>query len=121
MRARAHDTRGGARRRIRRQAVSASRRRDAPMKAENPPIAESDESFDRINDYFYDRGWTDGLPIIPPTGERVQAMLAGMAGHDPDELVSVVPPRNGRATLRRIAVNAVMAGARPEYLPVVVA
>jgi hypothetical protein len=91
------------------------------MKAENPPIAESDESFDRINDYFYERGWTDGLPIVPPTEERVRAMLAGVGGHDPDELVAIVPPRNGSATLRQIAVNAVMAGAKPEYLPVVVA
>ena len=48
-------------------------------------------------------------------------MLAGMPGHDADELVSVVPPKNGRATMRQIAINAVMAGARPEYLPVVVA
>ncbi len=91
------------------------------MKAEHPPIAETHESFDRVNEYFYERGWTDGLPIVPPTEERVRAMLTGMPGHDADELVSVVPPKNGRATMRQIAVNAVMAGARPEYLPVVVA
>ncbi len=91
------------------------------MKAGHPPITESNESFDRVNDYFYERGWTDGLPIVPPTEERVRSMLAGMPGHDADELVSVVPPKNGRATMRQIAINAVMAGARPEYLPVVVA
>src|SRR5450759_659385 len=91
------------------------------MTAENPPVAESHESYDRVNDYFYECGWTDGLPIVPPTEERVQAMLAGMPGHDADELISVIPPKMGRATLWQIAVNAVMAGCRPEYLPVVVA
>jgi len=55
------------------------------MKPEIPPIAESNESYDSINDYFYSRGWTDGLPIVPPTEERVRAMLAGMPGHDADE------------------------------------
>ena len=91
------------------------------MPAENPPIPESDESFDRVNDYFYERGWTDGLPVVPPTEARVKAMLAGMRAHDADELINIVPPRMGRATMRQIAVNAVMAGCRPEYLPVVVA
>ena len=91
------------------------------MTAENPPVAASHESYDRVNDYFYERGWTDGLPIVPPTEERVQAMLAGMPGHDADELISVIPPKMGKATLWQIAVNAVMAGCRPEYLPVVVA
>ena len=59
------------------------------MKTEPLPVTETQESFDRVNDYFYERGWTDGLPIVPPTEERVQAMLAGMPGRDPDELVSV--------------------------------
>ena len=91
------------------------------MSADNPPIVESNESFDRVNEYFYERGWTDGLPVVPPTGERVKAMLAGMRAHDADELISVVPPKMGRATMRQIAVNAVMACCRPEYLPVVAA
>ena len=84
-------------------------------------MAEIDAAYDAINDYFYAQGWTDGLPIVPPTEARVAAMLAGMPGRDADELISVVPPKMGRATLRQIAVNAVMAGCRPEYLPVVVA
>ncbi|MBY0269331.1 MAG: hypothetical protein K2X06_05635 [Burkholderiales bacterium] len=91
------------------------------MKPEMPPAAETDASYDRINEYFYERGWTDGLPIVPPTEARVRAMLAGMPGHDAEELVSVVPPKMGRATMRQIATNAVMAGCLPEYLPVVVA
>jgi len=84
-------------------------------------LAGAAEPLDAINDYFYERGWTDGLPIIPPTGERVAAMLKGMPRRDPDELISVIPPKMGRATLRQVAVNAVMAGCKPEYLPVVVA
>ena len=87
----------------------------------SPPIVESHTAFDEINEHFYERGWTDGLPIVPPTEARVQAMLGGMAWRDPSEVISVVPPRMGRASMQQIAVNAVMAGCRPEYLPVVVA
>ena len=87
----------------------------------DPPVVETDSAFDRVNEYFYERGWTDGLPIVPPTEERVQAMLAGMPWRKPDEVISVVPPRMGTASMRQIAVNAVMAGCRPEYLPVVIA
>jgi len=91
------------------------------MNHASPPIVESHAAFDAINEYFYERGWSDGLPIVPPTEARVQAMLGGMPWRDPDEVISVVPPRMGRASLQQIAVNAVMAGCRPEYLPVVVA
>jgi len=84
------------------------------------PIPDVD-AFDHINEVFYERGWTDGLPIVPPTEERVRAMLAGMPWRKAEELISVVPPRMGHATLQQIAVNAVMAGCRPGYLPVVVA
>lgn len=91
------------------------------MNMPQPPSVESDLSYDVINDYFYEQGWTDGLPIVPPTQTRVAALLKGMPGHDPDELISVVPPKMGRATLREVAVNAVMAGCKPEYLKVVVA
>src|SRR5512146_183710 len=86
-----------------------------------PPTVETDESFDRVNDYFYERGWTDGLPIVPPTEERVEKMLGGMPWRNADKVISVVPPRMGVATVRQIAINAVMAGGRPEYLPVIVA
>lgn len=91
------------------------------MKPDLPHTVAPHDAFDRVNDYFYERGWTDGLPIVPPTGERVDAMLAGMPWREPEEVIGVIPPRMGRATLRQIAVNAVMAGCRPEYLPVVVA
>lgn len=68
----------------------------------------------------YDRGWTDGLPVVPPTPERVMAMLAGTT-RAPDEIVAVVPPDLVECTVEKVAVNAVMAGCRPEYLPVVLA
>ena len=86
-----------------------------------PSLDDGDDALDRINDYFYVQGWTDGLPIVPPTPERVDRMLAGMPAHDADELIGAVPPKFGHATLRQVAVNAVMAGCKPEYLPVVVA
>jgi hypothetical protein len=63
---------------------------------------------------------TDGLPVVPPTRARVDAMIAG-AGRDGAELIGLVAPQHGRATVEKIAVNAVMAGCRPDYLPVVIA
>src|SRR4029450_3541989 len=65
------------------------------------------------------RGLPAGLPVRPPTRERVQRALDG-AGCPADELIALVPPNYGRATVEKIAVNAVMAGCRPEYFPVVV-
>jgi hypothetical protein len=91
------------------------------MTETHPHLVDAAEDIDAVNDYFYERGWTDGLPIVPPTDERVEKMLAGMPWRAADDLINVVPPRMGHATLRQIAVNAVMAGAKPEYLPVVVA
>jgi hypothetical protein len=68
----------------------------------------------------YARGVTDGLPVVPPTRERVAAAVAA-SGRAGEALVALVPPNFGRATVEKIATNAVMAGCRPEYLPVVVA
>lgn len=86
-----------------------------------PMWVELPDSLDAINDYFYELGWTDGLPIVPPTEERVNVMLAGMPWRSPDEVIATLPPAQGQATLRALAVNAVMAGCKPAYLPVVVA
>ncbi len=69
---------------------------------------------------MYDRGWTDGLPVVPPTEARVMAMLEGTT-RDPDEVVALVPPNLAEGTVEKIAVNAVLAGCRPEYLPFVLA
>ena len=68
----------------------------------------------------FDRGWTDGLPVVPPTPERVLRMLRGTT-RDRDEVVAVVPPDLVECTVEKVAVNAVMAGCLPEYLPVVLA
>ena len=66
------------------------------------------------------RGWSDGLPLVPPTEERVLRMLDGTA-RDPQEVLGLVPPDLAPATVEKIAINAVMAGCKPEYLPVVLA
>jgi len=69
---------------------------------------------------WFERGVTDGLPVVPPTRERVERML-GATGRPRDGLVAEVPPNYGRATVEKLAVNAVMAGCRPDYFPVVLA
>ncbi|GAA4926727.1 hypothetical protein GCM10023204_37520 [Actinomycetospora succinea] len=69
---------------------------------------------------LHDRGWTDGLPVVAPTPPRVLRMLAGTT-RAPDEVVAVVPPNLVPATVEKVAINAVLAGCRPEYLPVVLA
>ncbi len=69
---------------------------------------------------MFARGWSDGLPLVPPTEERVLRMLDSTA-RDPQEVLGPVPPDLAPATVEKIAVNAVMAGCKPEYLPVVLA
>lgn len=69
---------------------------------------------------FFDRGWTDGLPVIPPTESAVQKMLSA-TDRDPTESLGAVPPRLGEATVEAVAANAVMAGCKPEYMPVLLA
>src|SRR5437867_7336842 len=69
---------------------------------------------------FYGKGMTAGLPIIPPTAELVAQMVAA-AGRDPNEVIGILPPKKSTATVAKIAASAVMAGCRPEYLPVVIA
>ncbi|MBV9553372.1 MAG: thioredoxin family protein [Alphaproteobacteria bacterium] len=69
---------------------------------------------------MHERGWSDGLPLVPPTEERVLKMLDGTS-RDPQEVVGLIPPTLAPATVEKIAVNAVMAGCKPEYMPVVLA
>jgi len=69
---------------------------------------------------LYDRGWTDGLPLVLPTEPRVLRMLEGTS-RAADEVVALVPPNLVECTVEKVAVNSVMAGCRPEYLPVVLA
>jgi hypothetical protein len=77
-------------------------------------------SLEDEHEALFDRGWTDGLPVVPPTPERVLRMLAGTT-RAPDEIVAVVPPDLVPCSVEKVAINAVMAGCRPEYLPVVLA
>jgi hypothetical protein len=68
----------------------------------------------------FERGWTDGLPVVPPTDERILRMLQGTR-RKPDEIVGDVPPNLLPCTVEKVAINAVMAGCRPEYMPVLLA
>ena len=79
-----------------------------------------EDSAEAVFEDYYQRGWTDGLPVIPPTRDRVAAMLA-TARRGPAEIVAVLPPKKGHATVEKLAVNAVMAGCHPSYFPVVIA
>jgi len=75
---------------------------------------------DEINRFFYENGWSDGLPIVPPTAARVEEFLRH-TDRDGDEQLGVLLPDRRSATIRTIAINGVMAGCRPEYMPVLVA
>ena len=79
-----------------------------------------EDSFDVIQDYYDEQGWTDGLPVVPATADLVSRMLAGYSGAPSDSL-GIIQPRNAKVTLEKLAINSVMAGCRPEHFPVVVA
>src|SRR5438270_1750152 len=84
--------------------------------AKSGAAIEGEDDFEAVNALYMERGWGDGLPIVPPTAERVEAMLA-YCDRALDKAVAVVAPRYGEATPVRLAANAVMAGCRPEYFP----
>jgi hypothetical protein len=75
---------------------------------------------DEINRFYYENGWSDGLPIVPPTAARVEEFLRH-GGRDADEELGVLLPDRRSATVRAVAINGVMAGCRPEYMPVLLA
>jgi hypothetical protein len=77
-------------------------------------------TIDQINRYFTDKRWSDGLSLTPPTKERVEEFLK-YTDYAPDQEIAVLPPMNQRATPWNIAVNGVMAGCRPEYMPILIA
>lgn len=83
-------------------------------------LIEVDDSPEAVLALFCERQWCDGLPIVPPTAPRVEAMLEAVHG-DPAESLGAVPPLWREATLEKLAVNAVLAGCLPEYFPVIVA
>lgn len=76
--------------------------------------------LEKINEMFYENKWTDGLPFVPPTVTRVKKMIEGIH-KDPDEVVATVPPSWGKATIAKIGANAVMAGCKPGYMPILIA
>ena len=80
----------------------------------------ADDDPEALLDLYAANGWGDGLPLVAPTATRVDAMLRALGDVDPDEVLAILPPRFGEATRRIVAVNAVLAGCRPEYLPVLV-
>jgi len=76
--------------------------------------------FDAVNEFFLAREWSDGLPIVPPTVERIERFLQ-FVDRDPEEVLGVLLPDMRTATIWSVAVNGVMAGCRPEYMPLLVA
>ena len=89
---------------------------DSPIRARKIEIAQADD----VAEFMFDQGFSDGLPLVPPTPERVMRMLAGTS-RAPQDVVAQMPPNMGEATVEKIAINAVMAGCKPDYLPVVIA
>jgi hypothetical protein len=87
------------------------------MRAE---LVEAPDDLDELIEFFHARHWSDGLPVVPPTRERVARMLS-CTSRKPDDVVANVAPNFGAATVERIAINAVMAGCRSDYLPVLIA
>ena len=89
---------------------------DVPITSRRIEISEIEDEAEAC----YDRGWTDGLPVVPPTRERVWRMLQG-TNRAPDEVVGIMPPDLQECTVEKVAINAVMAGCKPEYMPLVLA
>jgi hypothetical protein len=87
---------------------------------ENPPRIVFKGTLEEVNRFFYQRGWTDGLPVIPPIEAAVKEMMTG-TDLPADHLVVKLEPRLGKATIEKIAVNAVMAGCLPTYMPLLIA
>ncbi len=77
-------------------------------------------SFEDVNAHFIEQEWSDGLPIVPPTAEKIQQFLS-FTHRDPDEVLGIVLPDSRAVTIWSIAANGVMAGCRPEYMPILVA
>lgn len=89
---------------------------DSPIRARKIEIASADD----VGEFMFDQGFSDGLPLVPPTPERVLRMLSGTK-RSPKDVIAQMPPNMGDATIEKIAINAVMAGCKPEYLPVIIA
>ena len=77
-------------------------------------------TFEEVNRLFLENGWTDGLPVVPPTMDKIEEFLA-FTDRQPQEVLGKMLPDNREATIWNVAVNGVMAGCRPEYMPILVA
>ena len=86
------------------------------LRARRVELADLEDEFEAL----FERGWSDGLPVVPPTEARVLRMLEGTS-RGPEEVVAVVPPDLIEVTVEKVAINAVMAGCRPQHLPWVLA
>ena len=84
------------------------------------PVSFQAEDYEQAVETFYERGWTDGLPVVLPTRKLVEAMIAG-SGRNRDESLGPIPPKGGEATIEKLAINAVMGGCKPEHFPIVIA
>src|SRR5215212_9188137 len=82
------------------------------------PPADSVPIGTDLIELYYDRGWSDGLPVVPPTQEKIDAVVSALGG-DPQFVECKVAPRWGTLTREILAVNMVMAGCRPEYAPII--
>jgi len=89
---------------------------DTQLQARRIEVADLEDEIELA----YERGWSDGLPVVPPTEDRILRMLSGTT-RSPSEIVGIIPPDNVPCTVEKVAINAVMAGCKPEYLPVVLA
>ena len=90
------------------------------LRASMAPTVDLEDSLEDIQEYFHSHRYTDGLPIIPPTEERVKRFIE-CTKRDPREIIGEMPPLWAHVTVERIATNAVMAGCKPEYMPVLIA
>ena len=89
---------------------------NSPIRARKLELGSLDDQFE----FMFDQGFSDGLPVIPPTPERVINMLKGTE-RESQEIVATMPPNMAPVTVEKIAINSVLAGCKPEYLPVVIA
>lgn len=89
---------------------------DTQLQARRIEVADLEDEIELA----YERGWSDGLPVVPPTEDRILRMLSGTT-RSPSEVIGIIPPDNVPCTVEKVAINAVMAGCKPEYLPVVLA
>jgi hypothetical protein len=104
--------------------LSAQEKSTEPEKEKLGPITVNADGYElateEVNRIFLENRWADGLPLVPPTEEAVQTMLKGTS-RSPSEVIGKVAPKNGIATIEKVAINSIMAGAKPEYLPVIIA